>query len=189
MLCDSCEECLRENYLQLHECKQKQKSKKTNMIFHNPWSKCIQLLCQLEDPQFTIGFIAKWLELPRVNVTLEARFLTGWQQPKILSQIVFDKRTLTWCDILSHGSVWNKTRQPLELGSSNLNIDHSSFCLKYRRMMQPGSRESQFLEQIVWSWLINISCTGVKFTRVGVTLRFETQSSNYIIKLQKIESP
>ena len=157
------------------------------MIFHNPWSKCIQLLCQLEDPQSTIGFITKWLELPRLNVVLEARFLTGPQQPNILSQIVSDKRKLTWCDILSHRSVWNKTRQPLELGSSNLNIDHSSFCLKYRRMMHPGSRESQCLEQIVWSWLIIISCTGVKFTGVGVTLRFETQSNKYIIKLQKLK--
>lgn len=138
------------------------KAKKTNMIFHNPWSKCIQLLCQLEDPQFTIGFTTKWLELPRLNAGLVA----GWQ----------------------HRSVWNETHQPLEFGSSSLNIDHSSFCLKANNAPW-FCQESQFLEHIVWSWLMNISCTGVKFTRVGVTLRFETQSNKYIIKLQKNESP
>ena len=86
-------------------------TKKTNMIFHNPWSKSIQLLCQLENPQLTIGFITKWLELPRLNVVLEARLLAGWQ----------------------HRSVWNKTHLPLEFGSSNETSEHWSFFLLLKR--------------------------------------------------------
>ena len=124
------------------------KNKKTNMIFHTLVEMYSIALPTGRPPIYNrIYNKVAWTTQAKSGfggTVFDGLATTKYSKP---NRFWLKKTDLVWHFIESHRSVWNKTPQPLELGSSNLNIDHSSFCLKYRRMMHPGSRESQFLEQ------------------------------------------
>lgn len=67
--------------------------------------------------------------------------------------------------------------------------EHWSFFLLLKVWANDEPRKagkSVFGTNCMYGWL-RLSCTGVKFTCVGVILRFEAQSNKYIIKLPKLK--